>query len=229
MFDSEDTPGFYDTTSYCSPIGIEELSLIDEKYVVVGENHPDEKIAEKVIIPLLNSGEFDTILLEAFINGPVGNPPRQEYSYFKDGVYVWNPEKFDRITEEAIENGVDVYGLESRGERKKTEREELANWALETVKKTDEKTLIVVGTSHTCAPEYIETPMRKDFRKEATLEHMLPEESATVALAGSDDFKANVQPLQMEEGLYRTEDIPRFMPGKFSEDDRKNFVFVELD
>lgn len=133
MFDTEDTPDFFDSTSYSTPSDIRELSLIDEKYVVVGERHPEERVADKVIIPLLESGEFDTLMMEASTQGPVKSPPKQRYNYHKDGAYTWNPEKFDQITQKAEENEVEVYGLESRGTRK-VERMETAEWALETVK-----------------------------------------------------------------------------------------------
>ena len=223
MFDAEDTPGFFDTTSYSTPSDIRELSLIDEKYVVVGESHPDERVADKVIIPLLESGEFDTLIMEAFMQGPVKSPPRRRYNYHPDGVYKWNPEKFDKITKRAEENEVDIYGLESMGSRK-TERMELADWALETVKNTEEKTLVVIGNSHSRTPSYKEVPMRTDYREKATLENMLPEPSVTVCVSDREGLK-DVNPTHLEDGLYSTEELPRFMPEKFSGEDKK-FVFL---
>lgn len=223
MFDTEDTPDFFDSTTYNTPSNIQELSLIDEKYVVVGERHPDERVADDVIIPLLESGEFDTLMMEAFTQGPVKSPPKQRYNYHKDGVYTWNSEKFDRITQKAEENEVEIYGLESEGARK-TERMELADWALQTVKNTDSKTLVVIGSSHSRAPSYKEVPMRREYREEATLEHMLPSPAATVCVSGREDIK-EVEPTHLEDGLYSTEEIPRLMPEKLASD-KKNFVFL---
>lgn len=66
--------------------------------------------------------------------------------------------------------------------------------------------------------------MRRDYREEATLEHMLPEPAATVCISEREDIK-EVEPTHLEDGLYSTEEIPRLMPEKLATD-KKNFVFL---
>lgn len=228
MFDPEEAPDFYDSTSFREPLDIGKVAEADDKYVVIGEHHPDPDIADEVIIPLLETGKFDTVLLEAFTRGPVvRKPDKKRLSYLKHGTYTWNPEKYDRITEKALENEVNIYGLDSKGSRM-TERMELASWALETVKKTEGKSLIVIGNAHTEGLQYLDIPTRREYRPDASLEHMLPEKAATVNLAKKDsNFDDELEPVTLDEGLYRSEDIPRYLPEKFVKSDRNNFVFVK--
>lgn len=222
VFD-EDVPDFYDTTSFNSPTDVDKIADGKEKYIVVGERHGDPAVADEVVIPLLETGKIDTLLLEAFTMGPKIEEPDERYNYFSDAVYTWNPEKYDRITEAAKENDVDVYGIDSQ--HRAEEVFETSFWALEAVKRTKEKSLIVTGSVHSRAAKAVDIPLFS-YEEDLTIESMLPEKSVTVAVAEIGENFEIEEPSEIDEGLYKSEQLPRFLPKDFVKNDRRNFIFV---
>lgn len=116
-----------------------------KEYIVVGETHPDESI-EYLIIRLINEGSIKSLFLEALKKGSYS----QERDSLKDldGVYGWNPKKYDRIIKIANNKGLKVYGIDSHGKRAEGGKE-TSGWASYIIANGKKGcNLILVGSGH---------------------------------------------------------------------------------
>jgi hypothetical protein len=135
-------PGRYDGTD-------ENLDKIlkraesDALYVFLGEKHTDSTLHSRVLMPLIESGTFSSIYLEALKRGDY----RQEGEALRNrSVFKWNPEKYDRIIEASLKHGLNVHGIDAHDER---EDGRVRNWAQYIIgDKRDGSSLVLTGRGH---------------------------------------------------------------------------------
>ena len=94
-----------------------------EIYVFVGERHPDSTIYSGVLLPLIKSGKFSSIYLEALGKGDYR---REGPDLFNSVIVKYNPDKYGRIIEKSLEEGMEVHGINSRGS---CEEDGVSDWA----------------------------------------------------------------------------------------------------
>ena len=112
-------------------------------YVFLGEKHTDSTLHSRVLMPLIESGAFSSIYLEALKRGDY----RQEGDALRNrSVFKWNPEKYDRIIEASLRHGLNVHGIDAHDER---EDDRVRNWAQYIIgDKRDDSSLILTGRGH---------------------------------------------------------------------------------
>jgi hypothetical protein len=107
----------YDTCEHCTlsdltPLSRDSLVKAAEgkRFVIIGEEHPRE-YASRLLKPLMDSGGFRGIFMEAFDMGVYGYVGLLDI--IKEGtVYFWNEKKYDRIVHVARLRGLEVHGID---------------------------------------------------------------------------------------------------------------------
>lgn len=134
----------------------DRATLIDaargKKFVVVGEWHAGLDVVP-IIEPLMGSGQFKGIFLEAFDQGG-------ELKHTGRSVYNWNPDKYEEIVSMAKANNIEVHGIDVKPAKPfskigKAETEQYYNarveaWAdhISSVSEAASHYLILVGSFH---------------------------------------------------------------------------------
>lgn len=194
---------------------INEIAANPARFMIVGENHPDESI-EPLIDALIGTGNYSTIYLEAL---DMGDYKEQGDKLKRDGgVYGWNPAKYDLIIRYAMERGIEIRGID--GNRKNT-CEDTARWADYILATSKGKSLVLTGAAH------VNYGTKSDEKSQLLPPQIaskgIPaQEIVTIAFADTKEYWA------LEEGqIYRLSELPDNEPFSYFKKERiGNYVFV---
>lgn len=194
------------------------------KFTIVGENHSESEFATDIIIPLLETEEYDRIFIEALLRGHIEDTKESKEEPGKVHDFDYNVEKYRRIIESAEENNTEVYGLDAHGSRKSSSYLMVKEWANYIEENAGEKNLALIGSIHVFNGfHYIGSEYPEMSRM--SIQSFLPEESYSVALARPGKELDR----ELTEGFYRIENLPKVLPEKFQKDKAADFIRVSTN
>lgn len=226
-----DSPSFPPGFSYSDfrPVRIPGEAFVDRyevaregTYTVVGERHDEFSYASDIIIPLLETGEFDKIFIEALLRGEIDYSKKNEENLGLENDFDYNPDKYQRIISAAERNGTEVHGLDAKGERKESTYLMVEDWVDYIRQNKGENNLALVGSLHVFRG-FNYPPKEYDEMSYISIGRLLPDDNYTIAMArpGKEMDEEDIT-----EGFYRLEDLPPILPDKFQNDQAADFVRI---